>query len=440
MALMIPEDRPEPKPGAAWPMVAAVLTIAIGLSGLIYWAATADLASAALAPGRVMVETRRKAVQHLEGGIVAEILVKDGQLVEAGQVLVRMDPTRAAANLALHQTAWRAAKAREARLIAERDGVASIAFPEALLEERDQPEVAALLRGEQTVFDTRRAALEGQIAILRQKIGQLDKRIEGLAAQEKAKRQQMGLIADELGGLRELYSKGYTPRTRILALERGAASLSGDRGEHVADMAQATVAKGETQMQILQLELDHREEAARDLRQTQEEILKLQEQILAARDVLNRLEVRAPQAGRVVGLAVFTERAVIQPGSTLMEIVPGADRLVVQANVSPMDIEHIRPGLQAEVRFPALRQRVTPSVPGTVIQVSADAMVKSERDEPHYEALIMVTEQDAHKLGDALTLVPGMPAEVIIATGERTALNYIVGPITDVLTHAMRED
>lgn len=419
-------------------VLGGLLTIAATFGGFGTWAALAPLNSAVVAHGTVMVDTNHKAVQHLEGGIVRELLVRDGDVVTAGDVLIRLDPTRADANLAIVQGQLDAARALEARLSAERDGADRIGFPETLTGRADDPTVAAIMAQEELVFRSRREARDGQTSILRQRIAQAREQISGLESQRRWNSQQIRLLNDELAGLRSLYEQGYAPRTRILALEREVARLEGESGGHAGDVARIEQSVGEAELQILQLTKSFHEEVATGLSRVHGEILDLTERLTASEDMVRRLDIRAPASGVVANLAVHTVGAVLAPGVTTMEIVPLQDRLVIEAQVLPTDIDDVRAGLPAEVRFVAFVQRTTPPVPGTVISVSPDRIVDQRSGTAFFLARILVGEDDLKLLG-GLQILPGMPVDVMIETAERTALDYLVAPLANVFRYSMRE-
>jgi HlyD family type I secretion membrane fusion protein len=406
-------------------------TIALGA-----WSFFAPLSSGAVAVGQVVVDSNRKAVQHLEGGIVAELLVEEGDLVERGQLLLRLDQTSASVTEDVIRGQLQSTRALEARLIAERDGLATIPFADELLTDA-AADTQELVRGQERIFTARSTALDGQIEIFQQRIGQLRRQIEGLDAQVISKAQQIALIEDELDGLRELFDQGYTSRTRILALEREAARLDGERGQHEAEIARAEVAVGEARLQVLQIRNSFIEEVVAELREVQTQLFDLRDRLRGASDVVDRTEILSPQRGIVIGLQVFTEGGVVPPGRTIMEIVPIDERLVVEARLEPTDIDVVSIGLEAEVRFSSLSQRGVPIVLGRVTRVGADALA-DQQGIPYYAVRVEVGPDELARL-EGETLIPGMPAEVIVKAGEQTVVEYLVRPLTDVLVYAFRE-
>jgi len=433
------EFAPPPKNKIRPFVIAGVLIILVLFGGLGTWGAFAELSSAAIAPGVVAVNSNWRTVQHLEGGIVSEILVKDGDHVERGDVLVRLDPTRSQASLEIVTGQLDLARATEARLLAERDGLDDIAFSDDLIQRAsNNDEVATILSGQKLLFQARRSSLGGQAQILRQRIEQLKDQIGGLQVQQSATNRQIELIDDELEGLRALYEEGYVTRSRILALERESERLRGDRGEDLAAIARAETAIGESELQIIQLEKSFQEQVGTELRDVQAEIFDLEQRQVAAADQYSRVEIHAPESGTVLGMRAFTVGGVINPGEPILNIVPDDDPLIIKAHVRPTDIENTSIGQEAEVRFSGLSQRKTPILHGEVVALSPDRLVDQQTGESYYEARVMISQEEIDKLGD-VHLVPGMPAEIMILTGERTALAYLLDPIIFGLSRSFRE-
>ncbi len=420
-------------------ILAGLLVVAVMFGGLGTWAALAPLKSAVIAPGVVTVFSKRKTLQHLEGGIVSEILVRDGDFVERGQLLLRLEDTRARANLAILEGQLGVFRSREARLVAERDRAEAVVFPPVLAERAGDPKIAGSLRGEAELFAARKAALDGEVEILTQRVQQLRKQISGLEAQRRAKGKQLELIVEEVQGLQVLYDKGYAPKTRILALQRTAEQLAGERGEHIAEIARARTSIGEAELQKIQVAKTFREEVVSELREVQAKVFDLEERAVAAADELKRVELRAPQAGTVVGLDVHTVGGVLSPGQPILDLVPREDELVIEGRVAPQDIDKITPGQSSVVRLSAFDLRTTPELTGAVFTASADSLPDPATGESYYLVGVRITKEELDKLGD-LVLLPGMPAEVFIATGERTAMSYLIKPLTDGLERALRDE
>jgi len=419
-------------------VLAGLAVVCLTFGGFFGWAAYAELSSAVIASGTVMVDSNRKAIQHVEGGIVKDILVRNGDVVRAGALLLRLDETRARASLAILQSKLHQALASEARLLAERDRAEAVAFPAVLQNHKDDPQVADILRGQESLFEARLATLAGETEIYEQRIAQVGEQISGFRAQQQSKSRQIELIGEELEGLRTLLAKGFAEKPKVLALEREAARLGGERGELIAEIAAAKTSISEAKLQILQLEKDFRERVEQELREVRAEIFDLSERVAASQFVLDHLEVRAPEDGVIVGLQVYASGQVVKAGETILELVPVDDQLIVEAKIRPFDIDNLTPGQQADVLFTAFPQRTTPRLSGSVVYVSADRFEDERSGEAYYLARVFVSDEEAARLGQH-KLHPGMPADVMIKTGDRTALDYLVQPLRDSILRAWRE-
>jgi HlyD family type I secretion membrane fusion protein len=419
-------------------VLAGLAVVCFTFGGFFGWAAYAELSSAVIASGTVMVDSNRKAIQHMEGGIVKEILVRNGDAVATGALLLRLDETRARASLAIVQSKLDQALASEARLLAEREVAESIVVPAAFAGREADPQLQEILHGQESQFQARRETLQGETGIYEQRIAQIDEQITGFRAQQQSKSRQIELINEELAGLKTLLAKGFAEKPKVLALEREAARLGGERGELIAEIASAKTSISEAKLQMLQLRKDFREQVEQELREVRAEILDLRERVAAASFVLDHLEVRAPEDGVVVGLQVHAHGQVVRPGQTILEMVPIDDQLVVEAKVRPVDIDNLAIGLEADVLFTAFPQRTTPRLLGSVVYVSADRFEDERSGEAYYLARISVSEAEAARLGER-KLHPGMPADVMIKTGERTALDYLVQPLRESIMRAWRE-
>lgn len=413
-----------------------IILIFAGVGG---WAATAPIASAVISQGVITVDSKRKLVQHLEGGIVETLLVRDGDVVVAGDGLVRLDPTRPRAMLAILSSSLRKELANEARLIAERDGSSEVSYPGELTADADKPEVRALIESQNAIFRARRDSLQGEFAILEQRIAQLTDEIKGLTAQRESKQRQMEFITEELDGLKKLMSLGQTTKPRILALERSAAALQGEEGELLSNIARAKKTVGETKLEIIQRQKNFQKIVIEELETVQSRLRDLQERAVAARDVLKRINITAPVSGTVVNMSVHTVGAVIQPGETIMEIVPGKDSLIGEVSIRPQDIDNVTLGQPAVIRLLAFKQRTTPLLHGTVTYVSADSLENQMTRQQYYVARISMPDGELERLGE-LKLQPGMQLEVMIRTGDRTAFEYLIQPIVDSVNRAWREE
>src|SRR3954447_24969346 len=419
-------------------LMAGVTLVVLLAGGVGGWAATTELAGAVIAPGNLVVETNVKKVQHPTGGVVGELRVRDGTPVKAGDVVVRLDDTVTRANLAIVVKSLDELAARQARLEAERDAASAPSFPAELLARRSDPDVARLIAGEQKLFETRRSARQGQKAQLKERVGQLQEQISGLNDQIAAKRRETALIGEELKGVRELWQKKLVQITRVTALERDAARLEGERGSLVSSIAQTKGKITETELQILQIDQDLRTEVGKDLAEIRSKVSELVEKRVAAEDQLKRIDIRAPQNGTVHQLAVHTVGGVVSPSEPIMLIVPNADVLTVETKIQPQDIDQVRVGQRAVLRFSAFNQRTTPELNGEVTRVSADTTQDQKTGIKFYTVRIGLTEVEIARLG-GVKLVPGMPVEGFIQTGERTVLSYLTKPLTDQALKAFRE-
>ncbi len=420
--------------------VYAGLAIVVGFFGVFgSWATLAPLDSAAVAPGVVRVEGSRKTVQHLEGGIISEILVKAGDRVKAGQALIRLDDTPSKANLKLLQGRLYAALALEARLVAERDGKTEITFPETLIEKRNDPKIDEIITGQINIFNARLESLSGKENILKLRSAQLDEEITGLKGQIKAEDKQLSLIADEIADVSGLVKKGLAPKPRLLSLQRRQAEIEGSRSNNHAQIARARQSIAETRLQISELRTTAINEAVEQVRDVQNDLGDLSEKVRAAKDVLSRIEIRAPQDGAVVNLQVHTPGGVIAPGEPLLDIVPLDVRLIVEARVDPKDIDVVRPGLASLIRLTAFSQRRTKPLEGRVLTVSADVLRDERTGLSYYLARIEIIGNQDAALGGSV-IQPGMQADVMIVTGERTLFEYIIGPVESSFNRAFRED
>ena len=414
----------------------AVMFLLVG--GLGVWAATTEIAGAVIAPGVVVVESHVKKVQHPTGGVVGDLRVKNGSRVEQGELLIRLDDTLTRVNLQMITQQLDQLHVREARLKAERDDAASFAIPDVLLARTGEPEIKEILKGEESLIRSRRESITGQKSQLHERTLQLGKEAEGIQAQIQAKRQEIGLIAEELEGLAHLEAKQLVTTTKVAALKREKARLEGELGQYEAAVAQASGRKTEIALQIVRLEQEMRTEVVKELREVQSRIAELSERRIAAEDQLRRIEIRAPEAGVVHQLAVFTQGGVINPGEPILLIVPQDQRLVIEARIAPKDIDQVFIGQMTTVRFAAFDQQTTPHVSGAVSSVSADLTRDPTTGEAYFTARISLPDGELAQLG-ANKLQPGIPADVQIKTQDRTALSYLVKPLSDQVNKAFRE-
>lgn len=420
------------------------LVVGLVVGGLLVggagaWAAATSLAGAVVSSGTFVVDSNVKKVQHPTGGVVGEILVRDGDRVAAGDVLMRLDATQTRAQLAIVTKRLDEMTANLARLEAERDDKPEIAFPAWLLARVGNPDVDAALHNERRLFEFRKAAREGQKAQLRERIVQYQHEIAGLKAQELAYARGLAVLEREIASLRPLLEKGIVNTQRLNSLEAQAATFDGERGEKIAFQARAAGRISETRLQILAVDQDLKTEVGRELREIQAQIGEFIERKVAAEDQLKRIDILAPQQGTVHQLAVHTVGGVISPADVIMEIVPGGDKLALEVQISPQDIDQVMLGQEAVLRMSAFNQRTTPELNGHVSRIAADLTYDERTAMSWYLVRISVAPEELGRL-DGLTLVPGMPSEALIQTGERTALSYLVKPLTDQFNRAFREE
>jgi HlyD family secretion protein len=414
----------------------AVLTfLVVGLGG---WAASTELSGAVVSPGVLVVESNVKKVQHPTGGIIGEIHVQDGAKVRAGDLLLRLDETVTRSNLAIVVKSLDEFDARQARLKAERDDQATITFPAALLRRASDPQVGDIVQEEQKLFDIRSAARAGQKAQLREKIGQLGEELQGLLTQATAKGKEIELINRELEGVRDLWNKSLIPIAKLIALEREAVRIEGERGQTLASSAQVKGKVTETRLQIDQIDQDLRSEVAKEMREIQGKTAELIERKVAADDQLRRIDIRAPQDGTVLQLSVHTIGGVINAGEQLMLIVPDADQLMVELKLPPQSIDQVAIGQVAALRFSAFNQRTTPELTGRVTAVAADVTQDAKTGLSYYLARVAIAPDELAKLGGR-KLIPGMPVEAFVQTSDRTVLSFLMKPLSDQIAKTFRE-
>lgn len=414
--------------------------IALTFLGIGGWAASTRIDGAVVAPGVIGVETKRQVVQHLEGGIIAAILVQEGQQVSRDATLFRLDPTQPQANDEAALAQRRAGLALEARLVAERDDAPSVTFPPDLRELARLPAVRDAMADQLTQFRDRRAAFASQIDILEGRIAQLGHELEGLAQERASARQQLAFIEDELTAVRELERKRLVNKSRVSSLEREKARLEGLVGRNIADEAKARGAIAEQRMQMVQLRQQRAEDIGAQLLDVREKLAELNEKVRVTRSVLERIDIRAPRGGIVQNInpRIYTVGAVVRPGDTLLEIVPLDAPLVVEARVGVQDIDRLEREAPVEVRFPAFHGRTTPMVLGRLASVSRDRLVDETTHQPYFLARVGVDETDV-PAELRRRLQPGMDAEVAFHTGSRTPLSFLLRPLSDAMARAFTE-
>jgi len=415
--------------------LAVVAVLAGGLGG---WASTAEISGALIAPGSVVVDSNVKKVQHPTGGVVGEVLARDGDSVKAGDVVVRLDDTVTKANLAIVTKNLDGLWARAARLQAEQQGLDQLTFPSMLLSRADDPDVKAVMASESKLFEVRTTGRIGQKAQLHERVAQLNEEIGGLTAQEKAKDQEISLVQKELAGVRDLYDKHLVQISRLTTLERDTARLNGERAQYIASRAQAKGKITETELQIIQVDKDMVSEVSKDLRETNDKIGEFVERKVTAEDQLRRTDIRAPQDGMVLQSTVHTVGGVITAGDAIMMIVPQADALSVEAKVNPQDIDKLQIGQKTLLRLSAFNQRTTPELNGVVTRVSPDVTTDQRTGQSYYTIRVSMPPEEVARLGEN-KLIPGMPVEAFVQTGDRTLLSYLMKPFSDQLMRAFRE-
>ncbi len=410
------------------------------LGGSVLWAATTRLDGAAIAPGVVAVESKRKTIQHLEGGIIDEILVTEGERVEAGQTLIRFDDTYPRATLDLLKGQYAAALALEARLSAERDGRDEIDFPDALLARADDPRITKIMVGQVDIFRSRRARIANQESIIAERIAKYRSEILGLEAQIAAGRQQLALLGEEIEAAEGLLARGLARKPKVLALKRKEAEISGDIGDYQAQIARAEESISELKLQLTIPKARRMNQVTEQLQTVHGRIADLKEKILAAEDVLKRTSVVALQSGTVVDLQVHTAGGVVQPGEKLLDLVPDGDRLVIEVRIDPRDIDAVYVGMPAQVRLTAFNARATPTLDGRVTSISADRVSDPSTGVSYFTGRVEPADDSWRAAGfDPTVLLPGMQAEVFLVTERRTVLDYLVAPISRSFARAGRE-
>ena len=412
-----------------------VAVLVIGLGG---WASTAQISGALIAQGSVVVDTNVKKVQHPTGGVVGELFVRDGDHVKAGDVLLRLDETVTRANLAIVNKGLIELYARKARLAAERDGADTTAVPPELVNRQKEPEVKEALASEGKLFDLRHQDRLGQKQQLQERITQLQQQIAGLAAQQSAKDKGIALTEQELQGVRDLWQKNLVQLNRLTSLQRDEARLEGERGQIVAQAAEAKGKIAEIQLQIIQVDQDLSSDVAKELRETDSKIGEYVERKVTAEDQLKRTDIRAPQDGIVFQSTANTVGGVIAAGDPIMLIVPESDNLTVEVKVDPKDIDQVQLGQTVVLRFTSFNVRTTPEINGTVSRIAADTSTDQRTGQSYYLVRIAMPAQELKRLGD-VKLTPGMPVEAFIETGERTMMSYLIKPLHDQLMRAFRE-
>jgi HlyD family secretion protein len=444
MTMLLIENQAQGKPAASRDMNWYVRLGMIGsicfLGGGLAWGTIAPLEGAVIAPGVIVVENNISKVQHLVGGVVGDILVKEGQRVSAGDVLVRLDETATRANLQIVRNEVVTARARIARLAAERDGRQEIQMPADLVERATRDaDVRQALASETTLFEARNRTRRGQRSQYLEQISQLNQEIIGNEAQYASAKEQVSVASVELVDMRALLAKNLVARPRVTTLEREVARLRGTLGELSAKKAQIKARISETELQILQIDRTLEAEVGREIRENETRLNELAERMVTAEDQMRRIDLRAPRDGVVHQLQVHTVGGVIAPGAVLMSIVPERETLVIEARVNPIDIDQLTADQPTRIRFSAFNNRTTPELDGRVYRIAADLSRDERTGMPYYTVAIRVTDEEMGKLGN-LKLIPGMPTESFIKTSERTIISFLMRPVLEHMNRAFRED
>jgi HlyD family secretion protein len=419
-------------------ILAGLTVFGILAGGVGGWAGTTQLSGALIASGSVVVDSNVKKVQHPTGGVVGELRVRDGDRVKVGDIVARLDQTVTRSNLAIITKGLDELFARKARLASERDAADVIVFPDLLTGRPNDPDVTQIMEGERRLFELRRTSRLGQKAQLREQAGQLNEEIVGMTAQQRAKKREIELITRELDGVRDLYKKNLVQLTRLTQLEREATRVEGELAQLIAAVAQAKGKIAENELKIIQIDQDLSSEVAKEMREIDGKIGEFVERKITAEDQLQRVDIRAPQDGTVFQLSVHTVGGVISPGEAIMLIVPDADSLTVEAKVNPQDIEQVQLKQKAVLRFSAFNAATTPEINGEVSRISADITSDQRSGQSYYTIRISIPPEQLTRLGD-VKLVPGMPVECFIQTGERTVISYLLKPLRDQLMRTFRE-
>ncbi|GLK90818.1 HlyD family type I secretion periplasmic adaptor subunit [Pseudomonas turukhanskensis] len=401
------------------------------------WAAFAPLDSAALAPGVVTVKNYRKTVQHLEGGIVRELRVRDGDQVKAGDVLLVLDSTQARAESEMIRSQLSAALAQQARLVAERDGLPALVPPAGL--DVSDPRVREVLDSEARVFQTRRTALQGEVGIQQETIVQLQEQMRGLQASTLSKQELAASYKEEIGDLNALLKDGFVDKQRLREQERSLSRLQAEIAEQQSTSARTKLQIGEAKLRILQITTNFASEVANQLSEAHTKAYDLRERLSALQDRTKRTEILAPESGMVMGMTVHTIGGVVGPGTALLDIVPVSEALAIEVHISPQDIDRVAVGRLADIRLSAFKSSTTPVIEGKLVYVSGDRLVEQQTGQAYYLGRLELTDKGRERLGP-LTLVPGMPAEVLLNTGARTLLEYLLKPASNALARSLIED
>lgn len=421
------------------PMRWGLWTLAVGFGGFLLWASLAPLDAGVTSPGTVIVASNRKTIQHMTGGTVDHIFVDEGSKVKRGDPLIQLNSTDARSQLGIAEAQFISARAVEDRLLAERAGSPKITFSSDLQAYGDDARVKQAEALQTQLFTTRRAALNSEVGVMQEQIAGLSEQLKGYESLKSSRQSQSKWMADELNGVRDLAKEGYVPKNRMFQLERSAADIDGALSDSVANIGRTRNAISETKLRILARKQDVQKEVESQLTDVQKERQALTDRLKSLKYTVASMDIRSPIDGVVVGLNIHTVGGVIQPGFHIMDVVPQNDPLIVEAQISPALISKVNVGLPVDINFPALDRHTTPTIPGDVLTVSADRLTDQRTGAPYYLAQVKVTTEGMKMIGKQ-QIKPGMPAAVVVKTGERSMLNYLLKPLFDRMSLAFKED
>ena len=422
------------------PWIAYGRMVLIGLAALTALFGFVSINGAVVASGTVTVESNTKTVQHLDGGIVQRIFVKNGDQVKEGDVLVKLDDTQIRANVGVSRGRTLDALTQRLRLEAERDGAATFTLPKALLSDQLDPQTARMFEAQHALFIARRTGRMGEQGVLKQRIEQLKNDLGGMQQQLESRQRELDLTSRELKGVLPLFEKGFVNQARLGPLQRDQARLTGEVGRLVTDVEKARAAMAEASLKLAQSDKDFQSQVADELRKTLSQFTEANETLAGLEDKLARTEIRSPRAGRINALAISTEGGVIAPGSAIAQVVPDDEKLIIEARIQPSEIDKVRGGLSAVVKFPAFNAKSTPRLEGLVTTVSPSTLKdQDQQNKPYYQVQVELPAEELAKLGRDHKLVPGMPAEVYIETQSRSILSYVVKPVADIIARLGRD-
>ncbi len=422
------------------PWIAYGRLVLIGLAVVTVLFGFVSINGAVVASGTVTVESNTKTVQHLDGGIVHRILVKNGDLVKAGDLLVKLDDTQIRANVAVSRGRTLDALTQRLRLEAERDGSATFTLPATLTAGEADPQTLRMFEAQHALFVARRTGRQGEQGVLRQRVEQLKNDLGGLQQQLESRQRELDLSTRELKNVLPLFEKGFLNQARLGPVQRDQARLTGDVGRLLTDVEKAKSALTESTLKLAQSDKDFNAQVAEDLRKSLAQFTEANETLSGLEDKLARTEIRAPRSGHVNALAISTEGGVIAPGSAIAQVVPDDEKLIIEAKIQPGDIDKVRGGLNAVVKFPAFNAKSTPRLEGIVTTVSASTLKdQDQQNKPYYQVQVELPAEEMLKLGREHKLIPGMPAEIYIETHSRSILSYVIKPIADIVSHLGRD-